>query len=382
VIVQPRLLFMLILLLMSVLQGCTAFEGSELTLDTRGPHSLQQRNYVADQSSFQPGELGTFERSYTVALSDAQSISAGKSTAPTSSTDPVSIHARQMAIDGVHLVDGYCADFFRTGGNNQKWLLVAKDLTGALGTLATGAVALASPANTTPAAVVALTTGAAYNGADIYTRNFLFGTDNIESVRTLTMNTLASHRDAALPQNDTSVWSFGGASEVVDDHQEMCMPAYIRSLVLDAIKSGKATPFTASGGTTGGSGLPTPQAAAAAVVPAATNAAAAAAPTAAAGAAPAAQAAANAAAPAAAAAAAVPGATPAKVSAAAANAAAPAAHAAAAAAAPAASAAAINTVANTAANIVAPAAAAAATTGAIATGAQPASRHVTMRIVN
>jgi hypothetical protein len=106
----------------------------------------------------------------------------------------------------------------------------------ALGTIATGAVALASPHNATAAGAIALGTAALYNGVDIYTRNFLFNTDNIESVRVMIMGALAAHASKALPENDPTIWTFAGAAQVINEHQAICLPASIRSLVLEAIK--------------------------------------------------------------------------------------------------------------------------------------------------
>jgi hypothetical protein len=288
-----------------------------------------------------------------------------------------------MAFEGVHLADSYCALFFVYGSDNQKWLLVSKDLVAALGTIATGAVALASPHNATAAGVIALTTAALYNGIDVYTRNFLFNTDNIEAVRVMIMGALAAHATKALPENDSTIWTFAGAAEVINEHQAICLPASIRSLVLEAIKGGK---FLAAPPAGQGAANPSTTAAATdaanAAVPAATAAAVRAAPAAAAAAAPAAAAGAAAAGPAAAAAATIPGANSATIRAAARDAAAAGARDAAETATPNASPNAVQAVAKAVANSVAPAAAA----GAQASPSSgpptrpPASRQLILRL--
>jgi hypothetical protein len=175
------------------LQGCAGFQGATETLNPSGPASLEASNYNLEALPKSNGQIGLFELAYAAALSDAQRIDKGDLLPPTSSGDPISIRARRMAFEGVHLAESYCALFFDYGSNNQKWLLVSKDLVAALGTVATGAVALASPHNATAAGVIALSTAALYNGVDVYTRNFLFGSDNIDSVRTMTMSALAAH---------------------------------------------------------------------------------------------------------------------------------------------------------------------------------------------
>jgi hypothetical protein len=368
------------LLAITLMQGCAPFERAEVALDTRGPHALKDQNYaLEDQTTFHTGLLGEFEHQYTVAMGDDQMIAKGAVLPPTVPTDLVSIRARLLAISGIHLVNSYCADFFRNGGDNQKWLSVAKDVTGAVGTLATGALALANPQNSTPAAIVALRTGAAYNAADVYTRNFLFGTDNIESVRTLTFNALAFHRDAVLPQLDPSVWSLGAAAEVINDHQEICMPASIRALALEAIKGGRITASNPSTGTITDAAVATAQAANASV-PAATEAASLAAPDIAEAADPAAQAAAGASAQAATAAANTPGASNASISKAASIAATKAARSTATRIAPKASSSSIDRLVAKVSGVVAPAAATAAANPTSTGGAASnPSRHVTLR---
>jgi hypothetical protein len=196
-------------------------------------------------------------------------ISSGNALPPATGADQASIDARQMTVDGFNLVHDYCAEFFRTSGRNQQWLNVAKDLTTVIGTAATGILALSSPANATAAGAVALGTATAYNGVDLYTRNFLFGADNIESVRVLTMNALAAHKSFVLPSPDLTTWTFGGAAEAINDHQAICTTASIRALVVAAINSGTVTAYPPAGSAPGN-----PAAASINAIPAASQAAA------------------------------------------------------------------------------------------------------------
>ncbi len=226
--------------------GCNSFRNgfgdATNTLDPRGPDSLSPTNYKTQDEPLHPGQVGLFEVSYSKAWEDQRIISQG-GIAPTNAP----AHARQMAKDGMFLVDGYCQDFFRHGGDNQKWLDVAKDLTAALGSIATGALAIASPSNATAAAVVALSTATAYNGVDLYTKNFLFGSDNIESVRTLTMNALAADRTASgVDGLDDTGWTFGKAAQAIMQHQDLCTPASIRASVVAAISTTKVTASASS----------------------------------------------------------------------------------------------------------------------------------------
>jgi hypothetical protein len=276
---RPELATLAVVIL--TVPSCSGFRSATSTLDPQGPVSLAPQ-YKLQADPTNPGAVGLFEASYAKAYSDQVAISKGLKSAPTSSSDPVSMQARQMASDGTALVDQYCSAFFKSAGKNQTWLNVGKDITAVIGTAATGVLALASPSNAAAAGAVALATATAYNGADLYTRDFLFGSDNIESVRSLTTKALLAHTAAVLPNIDTdkTVWSFRGAAEVINDHQDLCTPASIHAAVLAAIQGGTVTAYHPSG-----SAFTTPASASAQLLPAATQAGAAAAPDAPAGAA-------------------------------------------------------------------------------------------------
>lgn len=133
----------------------------------------------------------------------------------------------QMAIDGFSLVDANCADFFRGEGNGQKWALFVRDLVAAGGTLAT-AIAAAADAPRGVTTGFSISTATAYNGLDIYQRNFLFGADNIDSVRTLVGKALATHTIATVQAAQKTPWiSFGSAANSIMEHQAICSPAAI-----------------------------------------------------------------------------------------------------------------------------------------------------------
>jgi hypothetical protein len=111
-----------------------------------------------------------------------------------------------MAIDGMALVDSFCSDYFTAAGEAQKWILFARDLTGLAGTVAAGAVGLASGSGT-GAAAIAFSTATVTGGLDVYTRSFLYGADNIESVRSLIMTALATH-STQMFSKDQPPWTF------------------------------------------------------------------------------------------------------------------------------------------------------------------------------
>jgi hypothetical protein len=151
---------------------------------------------------------------------------------------------RQMVIDGFGLADANCSDFFHNEGKHQQWVIFSRDVVGAVGTLATAVTAAAgSPTGVIAGFSIATATG--YNGLDIYQRNFLFGAENIDSVRLLIEKASAARRDAVLA--DKGQWQdFGEAQTAVMQYQEECMPASILSHTRAAIKNADALAITNS----------------------------------------------------------------------------------------------------------------------------------------
>jgi hypothetical protein len=223
--------------------GC-ALSGVQPVIDANGPRP--------GTAASEAGAAAVFRAAYARSEQNARQAVAAPD--PAAALRDGSEAARQMALAGSSLVDLYCADFFASEGRNQQFVLLGRDLIAALGSVATGALALASPGNGTATATLAFATSAAYTGVDVYTKNFLFGSNNIEDVRVLAMNALATHAKAVFPDTDDSIWTFGGALEVIYDHQEICTPANIRSLVLSSIKNSQPQAVLPTGqrvGTTG-----------------------------------------------------------------------------------------------------------------------------------
>ncbi len=129
--------------------------------------------------------------------------------------------------------------------------------------MGTGIVALTSGGSGSATAAIALGTATAYGGIDVYTRNFLFGADNISSVATLVINALSAHRKATIARvpGVNTQWAFGAALLQIQEHQALCQVGKIRDLVLQAIKGGTVTASTNAGTITkaGGTGATAPQ---------------------------------------------------------------------------------------------------------------------------
>ena len=147
--------------------------------------------------------------------------------------------AKTMMDYGFGLIYANCSDFFNSAGKTQQWLLALRDIVGAAGTLTTGILSMTNGgqiATTT----VALSTSTAFSGLDIYTKNFLFAADNIQSVRDLTTNALIAHRKAVVTGMERNEFeaSFSNAISILEEHQNYCTPMKILSLVRHAITKG------------------------------------------------------------------------------------------------------------------------------------------------
>ncbi|MGD2133384.1 MAG: hypothetical protein PVI23_11365 [Maricaulaceae bacterium] len=149
-----------------------------------------------------------------------------------------------MLRDGFALVYANCSDYFDSAGRAQSWVITARDIIEVASTLGTGAVALGNGDDDTVAAI-AFGANTAYTGLDVYTRNYLFGAENIDAVRSLVLRAVATHRDAVLAQNPTA---YGDVTQALFDNQTICSPRRIASLTRAAIEAGTVEPYSPSGG--------------------------------------------------------------------------------------------------------------------------------------
>lgn len=223
-----------------VLSGCTT---------TRGPQPIVSSTGVVANASA-TGVAAIFMESEQRAFNARLAI--GSTT-----------EAKAMMKDGFELIYASCSDFFQSAGQSQKWLIVSRDAIGAIGTLTAGLMALHEYSQTA-VANVALGTGAAFAGLDIYTKNFLFGAENIDSVRELTLNALAAHRQKV--ESLTIELTYPSATRYLLDNQEICSPMKITSLARQAIRKGNVV-ATTDPPTTPAVATPAPAAGAAAAPP-------------------------------------------------------------------------------------------------------------------
>jgi hypothetical protein len=158
-----------------------------------------------------------------------------KSAADAASKPEADITAqRKMMKTGYALIYANCSDFFSNAGENQKWIIFTRDTVGAIGTLATGVMALHN-ASKNAVANVGFATAATFTGLDIYTKNFLFSAENVDSVRSLVLNALVVHKNAVGEHDDDS---YESATIALLDNQDICSPMSIAALAKEAIKNG------------------------------------------------------------------------------------------------------------------------------------------------
>lgn len=207
-----------------VLSACTT---------TRGPQPVVSASGIVNNAAT-TGIAGSFVRS--------------ESASAVNMPDPNL--AKKYMTDGFSLIYANCSDFFQSAGATQKWLIFSRDTVGAIGTLATGIMAL-HDYGSTAIANVAFGTGAAFIGLDIYTKNFLFAAENVESVRELVGKALYAHRQEVETLTERKNLDYAAATLFLQDNQDICSPMKIASMAREAIRNGRPVPTVEIPATTG-----------------------------------------------------------------------------------------------------------------------------------
>jgi hypothetical protein len=219
---MPRILSVV---LITCLSGCATTKGPPPVLTARGvskPPETQAKGSLT-------------QKFYEAATKAADSSASG--------ADPKK-DSTAMFDAGATLVYANCSDFFAEAGRTQTRLMVWKDAIGILGTLAAGIIALdggTSTGDLDRLAIITLSSSTALSGIDIYTRRYLFGAENVDAVRELTLNALSAH---AAKVNDDPPRSYEDAARQLLDNQALCFPPRIAMLARDAIKNGNVVAYT------------------------------------------------------------------------------------------------------------------------------------------
>lgn len=151
--------------------------------------------------------------------------------------------AKQMFEAGVMLVHARCNDFFAQKAGTQVVTNTAFDSIAPVVALLTGILSITNFQNADRRkdyeSALAFGSVAVVSGLKVYEENFLFGTDNIASVRNLTVSALdeQAQRVRSLKGEQT----FYTAAKYVVQNQMICTPGEIRDRVKNAIEAKKIT---------------------------------------------------------------------------------------------------------------------------------------------
>ncbi|HEX8580286.1 MAG TPA: hypothetical protein VF655_11935 [Allosphingosinicella sp.] len=202
-----------------------------------GPKRVVTANQVVPRAL--PGSLE--DRAHKAALA-ASALNASK--------------AAQTAFlqSGTMLVYVRCNDFFHAAGRHQGISKVSRGLLTPIISLFTGLLALhdfGDNSDTAEDVVKGLALGSTFATAslNVYDEHFLFGADNIDSVRTLTLDALSAHSAAVLKKE---LVSFDQSVKHLVDNQAICSPPHILALARKAITAGQVV--ARPGGNGGGDG--------------------------------------------------------------------------------------------------------------------------------
>lgn len=155
--------------------------------------------------------------------------------------------AKLLRTRGFALIWNNCSDFFARRGNVQQSLSLFRDTTSAMTPIATAAFSIARAA-TSAVPILSLSQAVTSGGINIVAQNFLFGADNIDDVRTLTLNALAAHvakvkEEAAKAPNEAG---FDWSTNQLMENQAICQPAKILALSKEAIAKGNVKGFASA----------------------------------------------------------------------------------------------------------------------------------------
>lgn len=153
--------------------------------------------------------------------------------------DPVKQRAFMDA--GFALIQARCNIYILSKADNQRRVNVWRDTFAPITALLTGAVALIGKGeDTSNDALTALSLGtsAASAGFRIYEQRFLFGAENVNSVRLLILKALADNAMEASKTVDAKLTYSQSVTHLLNN-QAVCSPGHILQLVSEAIEAGE-----------------------------------------------------------------------------------------------------------------------------------------------
>jgi hypothetical protein len=214
------------------MKKCLAAACSILTMlsacSTRGPVPVYSQGGVA------PPPVGV------VQYPNANPLQNFQVAAQVAQSSPSAVHYDDFMRSGFALIYIRCNEYFDRKGSEQANVNLFRDSIAPLAAVVTGLFALHNYANVANAdhdiGLLTLGTTSAVAGLDIYAKNFLFGADNIEAVRTMVNEELNAHAAAALSIQPRNIEE---AALQITDNQRICLPSHILASSRVAISKGR-----------------------------------------------------------------------------------------------------------------------------------------------
>lgn len=209
-----------------------------LALALSGCAAIGPRAVVSPQGATSSANTGTIK-----IFSDRYGISQAKPFDPE--------EAAKMVAVGTELEYQLCADFFRTAGQGQQWLLFGKDFLTLAGTITTGVLGVVSAASGVPNATAIAWAGlSAASGVALLStvqRSFLFSEDNVQAVQDLTLKAVSVARAQALSPERMASYTFASGVSALVDVQSQCEVQNILVLVRQSIGAANPVPDIGAG---------------------------------------------------------------------------------------------------------------------------------------
>jgi len=142
---------------------------------------------------------------------------------------------------GFALIQARCNEYILSKADNQRQVNVWRDTFAPVTALLTGAVALlgkGDETNNDALTALSLGTSAASAGFRIYEQRFLFGAENVNSVRLLILKALSDNASQASTTTNEKLTYSQSVVHLINN-QAVCSPGHILQLVSEAIEAGE-----------------------------------------------------------------------------------------------------------------------------------------------
>lgn len=234
--------------------ACQDIQGATETLSSFGPTTSASPpinaewdktggKLVCKASAPSQGQFGLFQVAYACAWIQANWVASG---AIPLEDQTAQNSFKVLLSEGLGLVRGNCSDFFRVRGDRQQTVNLSRDVVAIGGTTAAAIIGLTG-GSALALSIIALSGATLYGSLDVYTKNFLFGADNIEAVRTLTMTTLTTNANEVITKARSDIVTFQQVTAWIMDNQEVCKPASIAAAVRVKLRGGSVDDIRAAG---------------------------------------------------------------------------------------------------------------------------------------